>query len=54
MLAAILAVVGYSINDTIMVFDLIREELELNPGMNLRAVIVLAINRVFRVQSLQV
>ena len=32
MLAAILMIVGYSINDTIVVFDRIREELELNPG----------------------
>lgn len=47
MLAAILMIVGYSINDTIVVFDRIREELELNPGTNLRAIIVLAINRVF-------
>ena len=47
MLAAILMIVGYSINDTIVVFDRIREELELNPGTNLRAVIVTAINRVF-------
>lgn len=47
MLAAILMIVGYSINDTIVVFDRIREELELNPGMNLRAIINMAINRVF-------
>jgi SecD/SecF fusion protein len=47
MLAAILMIVGYSINDTIVVFDRIREELELNPGSNLRSVINLAINRVF-------
>ncbi|MGB0290041.1 MAG: protein translocase subunit SecF, partial [Opitutales bacterium] len=47
MLAAILMIVGYSINDTIVVFDRIREELELNPGTNLRAIIVTAINRVF-------
>jgi preprotein translocase SecF subunit len=33
MLAAILMIVGYSINDTIVVFDRIREELELNPGV---------------------
>ena len=32
MLAAILMIVGYSINDTIVVFDRIREELSLNPG----------------------
>jgi SecD/SecF fusion protein len=47
MLAAILMIVGYSINDTIVVFDRIREELELNPGMDLRRIINLAISRVF-------
>ena len=46
MLAAILMIVGYSINDTIVVFDRIREELDLNPGMNLKAIINLAINSV--------
>lgn len=46
MLAAILMIVGYSINDTIVVFDRIREELELNPGSNLRNIINLAISRV--------
>ena len=35
MLASILMIVGYSINDTIVVFDRIREELELNPVTNL-------------------
>ncbi len=47
MVAAILCIAGYSINDTIVVFDRIREELRLNPGMRLRDVINLAINRVF-------
>lgn len=47
MIAAILMIVGYSINDTIVVFDRIREELELNPGTNLRSIINLAISRVF-------
>lgn len=46
MIAAVLMTVGYSINDTIVVFDRIREELELNPGMNLKRVIHLSINRV--------
>lgn len=45
MVAAILMIVGYSINDTIVVFDRIREELELNPGTNLFKVVNLAINR---------
>ncbi len=47
MLAAILMIVGYSINDTIVAFDRIREELELNPGTDLRTIINLAISRVF-------
>lgn len=47
MLAAILMIVGYSINDTIVVFDRIREELELNPGTDLRSIINMSINRVF-------
>ncbi|MGC9451455.1 MAG: protein translocase subunit SecD [Oceanipulchritudo sp.] len=46
MIAAILMTLGYSINDTIVVFDRVREELELNPGMNLRKVVHLSINRV--------
>ena len=46
MIAAILMTVGYSINDTIVVFDRVREELELNPGMNLRKVVHVSINRV--------
>ena len=46
MIAAILMIVGYSINDTIVVFDRIREELDLNPGTNLRAIVNMAINRV--------
>ena len=46
MIAAILMIVGYSINDTIVVFDRIREELDLNPGTNLRTIVNMAINRV--------
>ena len=45
MIAAILMVAGYSINDTIVVFDRIREELVNNPGMKLGDVIDLSINR---------
>jgi len=47
MVAAILSIAGYSINDTVVVFDRIREELRLNPTMKLRDVINLAMNRVF-------
>lgn len=45
MVAAVLMIVGYSINDTIVVFDRIREELELNPELKLFDVVNLAINR---------
>jgi SecD/SecF fusion protein len=44
MIAALLLVIGYSINDTIVVFDRIREELKLNPHLKLREVINLSIN----------
>lgn len=46
MVAAILLTAGYSINDTIVVFDRIREELKMNPDTKLRDVINTAINRV--------
>jgi SecD/SecF fusion protein len=45
LIAAILLIIGYSINDTIVVFDRIREELQSNPGRTLRDVIHFAINR---------
>lgn len=47
MVGAILLIVGYSINDTVVIFDRIREELKHNPTLTLRDVINLAINRVF-------
>jgi SecD/SecF fusion protein len=47
MVAAILLIAGYSINDTIVVFDRIREELKNNPMAKLRDIINLAINKVF-------
>ena len=46
MLASILMIVGYSINDTLVVFDRMREELEMNPVTNLKKIIMVAINRV--------
>lgn len=45
MIAALLMVAGYSINDTIVVFDRIREELQMNPSMSLKGIINLSINR---------
>lgn len=47
MVAAILCIAGYSINDTIVVFDRIREELKINPNTRLRDIVNLAIQRVF-------
>lgn len=43
-LAAILALVGYSNNDTIIVFDRIRETLKLNPNANIEQSVNQAIN----------
>jgi SecD/SecF fusion protein len=47
MVGAILLIVGYSINDTIVVFDRIREELKINPNGTLRDIINLATSKVF-------
>ena len=47
MVAAILCIVGYSMNETVVVFDRIREELKLNPTGSLRDIVNLAINKVF-------
>ena len=45
MVAAILMVMGYSINDKIVVFDRIREELKLKPTMTLKDIINYSINK---------
>jgi SecD/SecF fusion protein len=47
MVAAILCIAGYSINETVVVFDRIREELKLNPTGSLRDIVNTAINKVF-------
>ncbi len=47
MVAAILAIIGYSVNDTVVVFDRIREELKASPVGDLRTIVNLAISRVF-------
>ena len=47
MVGAILLIVGYSINDTIVVFDRIREELKTNPNTNLGDIINVATSKVF-------
>ena len=43
-IAALLTVIGYSINDTVIVFDRIREELGLNPKKDYKKVINYALN----------
>jgi len=47
MVAAILCVAGYSINETVVVFDRIREELKLDPNGKLKDIINHAIRKVF-------
>ncbi|HEY1765383.1 MAG TPA: protein translocase subunit SecD [Opitutaceae bacterium] len=47
MVAAILCIAGYSINETVVVFDRIREELKLRPTGSLREIVNSAINKVF-------
>ncbi|MDB6128018.1 MAG: protein-export rane protein SecD, partial [Verrucomicrobia bacterium] len=47
MVAAILCIAGYSINETVVVFDRIREELKINPSGSLRDIVNSAINKVF-------
>jgi len=44
-IAAILTVVGYSVNDTIIVFDRVRENLKLQKNMNYGEIIDLSINQ---------
>jgi SecD/SecF fusion protein len=44
MVASILMIIGYSINDTIVIFDRIREELHFNPTASLKDVINYAVN----------
>ncbi|MCC5790513.1 MAG: protein translocase subunit SecD [Opitutales bacterium] len=46
MVAGILMVVGYSLNDSIVVFDRIREELGLDPNSSLKDIINKALNKV--------
>jgi SecD/SecF fusion protein len=47
MVAAILCIAGYSINETVVVFDRIREELKINPTGTLKDIVNSAINKVF-------
>ncbi len=47
MVAALLCIAGYSINETVVVFDRIREELKLNPTGTLREIVNDALRKVF-------
>jgi SecD/SecF fusion protein len=47
MVGAILLIIGYSVNDTVVVFDRIREELKINPNSSLRDIINSATSKVF-------
>jgi len=44
-IAAVLTVIGYSINDTIVIFDRIREDLRAKSGMSYAAIINASINQ---------
>lgn len=44
-IAAILTIIGYSLNDTIVVFDRIRESMELNPNLSLRSRIDISVSQ---------
>ena len=46
-IAAILTILGYSINDTIVVFDRVRENIKLHPSMSSRGLINHSINQSF-------
>jgi SecD/SecF fusion protein len=45
MVAAVLMIIGYSLNDKVIIFDRVREELKLNPHLKLMQVLDLAVNR---------
>lgn len=47
-IAAILAVIGYSINDTIVIFSRIRENLKMMSGVSLETVVNTSINQTLR------
>ncbi|MDR0680165.1 MAG: protein translocase subunit SecD [Puniceicoccales bacterium] len=47
MVASILMIIGYSINDKVIVFDRIREERKMHPDFSLTKIANLSINRIF-------
>jgi len=46
-IAAMLTILGYSINDTIVIFDRVRENIKLHPGLSSRELITLSLNQSF-------
>ena len=44
-LAAVLALIGYSNNDTIIVYDRVRETQKANPGMSIEKIVNLSVNQ---------
>jgi SecD/SecF fusion protein len=46
-IAAVLTLIGYSVNDKVVVYDRMRENLRLHPEMKLRSLIDLSINQTF-------
>ena len=46
-IAAILTILGYSINDTIVVFDRVRENRKLHPGISSKALVNMSMNDAF-------
>ena len=44
-IAALLTLIGYSVNDKVVVYDRMRENIGLHPGLPLRALIALSINQ---------
>jgi preprotein translocase subunit SecF len=44
-LAAILALIGYSNNDTIIVFDRVRETQKLNPNLSIEQIVNMSVNQ---------
>ena len=47
-LVALLTIAGYSVNDTVVIFDRIRENIKLNPGQNINDIIDNSVNESFR------
>ena len=45
-ISAILAILGYSVNDTIILFDRVRENIELKAATDIKAVLNLSINQI--------